>query len=151
MNGKNVSLKEVLEFRERKASDRSLLEEVYTMPKPGLVDLYSCGAHSDMDVHIFEKSAKALKPYFICMAAQGYRMNCSPEELFGEKITGALGITKRFVGTEPSCKVTAFYNDEVKNLNSPRGVFKTPRGEFKNIKIELFELQCFHTHFFQQF
>lgn len=34
----------------------ALLEEVYTTPKPGLVDLYSSGAHRDMDVHTFEKA-----------------------------------------------------------------------------------------------
>ncbi|MDO5389747.1 MAG: triphosphoribosyl-dephospho-CoA synthase CitG [Eubacteriales bacterium] len=61
---------------------RALLEEVYTTPKPGLVDLYSCGAHSDMNVSIFEKSAQALHPYFIQMAALGYEMSGSPEELF---------------------------------------------------------------------
>ncbi len=60
----------------------ALLEEVYTTPKPGLVDLYSCGAHRDMDVHTFEKSAWALRPYFIRMACQGYVMRCSYEELF---------------------------------------------------------------------
>ena len=37
---------------------QALLEEVYTTPKPGLVDLYSSGAH------------------------QGYLLNCSYEELF---------------------------------------------------------------------
>jgi len=63
---------------------RALLEEVYTTPKPGLVDLYSCGAHKDMDVHTFERSADALRPYFIRMAAQGYTLRCTPEELFRE-------------------------------------------------------------------
>ncbi|MDL2301638.1 triphosphoribosyl-dephospho-CoA synthase CitG [Lachnospiraceae bacterium OttesenSCG-928-D06] len=61
---------------------QAMLEEVYTTPKPGLVDLYSCGAHEDMDVSTFEKSAKALRPFFIQMAALGYELNVSPEELF---------------------------------------------------------------------
>lgn len=60
----------------------ALLEEVYTTPKPGLVDLYSSGAHRDMDVHTFEKSAHALRPYFTRMAYQGYVFRCSYEELF---------------------------------------------------------------------
>ncbi|MDD3369992.1 MAG: triphosphoribosyl-dephospho-CoA synthase CitG [Lachnospiraceae bacterium] len=60
----------------------ALLEEVYTTPKPGLVDLHSSGAHIDMDFHTFEKSAWTLKPYFIQMAYQGYNLNCSAEELF---------------------------------------------------------------------
>ena len=49
----------------------ALLEEVYTSPKPGLVDSSSSGAHKDMDVHTFEKSAKALWPYFVLMSQQG--------------------------------------------------------------------------------
>ena len=36
---------------------KALIDEVYTTPKPGLVDLYSCGAHKDMDVETFENSA----------------------------------------------------------------------------------------------
>ena len=42
----------------------SLLDEVYTTPKPGLVDRNNSGSHTDMDVTLFEKSAMALKPYF---------------------------------------------------------------------------------------
>lgn len=42
----------------------SLLDELYTTPKPGLVDLNNNGAHADMDVPVFEKSADALVPYF---------------------------------------------------------------------------------------
>ena len=62
----------------------ALLEEVYTTPKPGLVDLYSNGAHSDMDVHTFERSAQALYPWFVQMAMQGYSFFGTPEELFLE-------------------------------------------------------------------
>ncbi len=42
----------------------SLLDEVYTTPKPGLVDLRNNGSHRDMDVPLFEKSAKTLHNYF---------------------------------------------------------------------------------------
>ena len=69
----------------------ALLEEVYTTPKPGLVDLYSNGAHTDMDVYTFERSADAIKPYFIQMAYQGYSLCCSYEELFRQiRKTGLL-------------------------------------------------------------
>lgn len=61
---------------------KALLEEVYTTPKPGLVDLFSCGAHNDMNVSTFEKSAIALLPYFIQMAELGFDMDVSLEELF---------------------------------------------------------------------
>lgn len=61
---------------------RALLDEVYTTPKPGLVDLYSCGAHKDMTVETFEKSAEVLRPYFDRMAWQGLCMDCTEQELF---------------------------------------------------------------------
>nr|WP_314462027.1 triphosphoribosyl-dephospho-CoA synthase CitG [uncultured Clostridium sp.] len=61
---------------------RALLEEVYTLPKPGLVDPYSNGAHTDMNVVSFERSARALKPYFITMALEGERLWETPPVLF---------------------------------------------------------------------
>ncbi len=42
----------------------SLVEEVYTTPKAGLVDRNNNGSHKDMNIALFEKSADALKPYF---------------------------------------------------------------------------------------
>lgn len=79
---------------------RALLEEVYTTPKPGLVDVYSNGAHTDMDLHTFEKSAEALRPYFIRMAEQGYLLQCSPEDLFHEiRKTGILAETAMYQAT----------------------------------------------------
>lgn len=61
---------------------QALLEEAYTTPKPGLVDLYSSGAHRDMDIHTFETSAEALLPYFIDMTIQGIKSGGEPEALF---------------------------------------------------------------------
>ncbi|MFT4104247.1 MAG: triphosphoribosyl-dephospho-CoA synthase CitG [Lacrimispora sp.] len=61
---------------------RALLEEVYASPKPGLVDLYSTGAHTDMDVSTFEKSGLALEPYFASMALEGLTFSGTPEQLF---------------------------------------------------------------------
>lgn len=79
----------------------ALLEEVYTTPKPGLVDLYSCGAHTDMDVHTFEKSAEALKQWFIRMAAQGYLLTCTREELFNQiRKTGIMAEKAMFQATD---------------------------------------------------
>lgn len=43
---------------------RSLLDEVHTTPKPGLVDRRNNGSHTDMDIATFIASANALKPYF---------------------------------------------------------------------------------------
>lgn len=43
---------------------RSLLYELFTTPKPGLVDLNNSGSHQDMDPFTFLRSASALGPYF---------------------------------------------------------------------------------------
>ena len=40
----------------------ALLEEVYFTPKPGLVDQRNNGAHRDMDLALFQRSALALAP-----------------------------------------------------------------------------------------
>ena len=43
---------------------QSLLDEVCTTPKPGLVDRRNNGSHQDMDLFTFFASACALSPYF---------------------------------------------------------------------------------------
>jgi len=42
----------------------SLILEVNTTPKPGLVDLNNNGSHNDLNIDLFYKSAKDLKPFF---------------------------------------------------------------------------------------
>ena len=42
----------------------ALIRELHTTPKPGLVDEANNGAHPDMDIPLFEKSAASLVPYF---------------------------------------------------------------------------------------
>lgn len=49
----------------------ALLEEVYTTPKPGLVDRRNNGSHEDMNLSLFVASAHALRPYFTRCAAIG--------------------------------------------------------------------------------
>lgn len=60
----------------------ALIEEVNTTPKPGLVDLYSSGAHTDMDADTFRRSADALRPFFVEMAEAGLTFEGTPEALF---------------------------------------------------------------------
>ncbi len=43
---------------------KSLIQEVYTTPKPGLVDCNNSGSHNDMNADSFVKSANALHSYF---------------------------------------------------------------------------------------
>ena len=43
---------------------QALKDEVLLTPKPGLVDAANSGAHTDMDLPLFVKSAEALRSYF---------------------------------------------------------------------------------------
>ncbi len=49
----------------------ALEREVLLTPKPGLVDAANPGAHQDMDVDTFLRSAAALEPWFQSMAERG--------------------------------------------------------------------------------
>lgn len=65
----------LLDFAAALHGDRAveaLLTELYTTPKPGLVDRNNAGAHTDMDVPLFEKSAFALRAYF----CDAFRIGC---------------------------------------------------------------------------
>ncbi len=72
-------------FSESEVSEfcrRALLDEVYTTPKPGLVDLADNGAHTDMDVTTFEKSSDAIAPFLGRMYSEGLFWQGSLHELF---------------------------------------------------------------------
>ena len=58
----------------------SLIAELETTPKPGLVDLNNNGAHKDMDVDLLRRSTEALRPYFRDAALLGMK-GCSMKEL----------------------------------------------------------------------
>ena len=60
---------------------KSLLYEVNTTLKPGLVDRIHNGAHRDMDLMTFVDSAYALTPYFISCAREGLEFSEEREEL----------------------------------------------------------------------
>lgn len=61
----------------------SLLEEVRTTPKPGLVDLRNTGSHTDMSADTFTASARALEPYFRhCVRIGQQSATVAPRETF---------------------------------------------------------------------
>lgn len=61
----------------------ALLLEAFTTPKPGLVDRENCGAHRDMDLPMFCKSADALLFWFEDCARIGLAMrDAAPEQVF---------------------------------------------------------------------
>ena len=65
------------------AATQSLIDEVRTTPKPGLVDCRNTGSHKDMDISLFEASAKALEPYFRrCVEIGQKTAYLSPEDTF---------------------------------------------------------------------
>ena len=79
---------------------RALLEEVYTTPKPGLVDCYSNGAHKDMCLLTFEKSADAIGGYFVKMAEEGMVYANDPQLVFSKiRKTGMLAEKAMFEAT----------------------------------------------------
>lgn len=58
----------------------ALVEEVELTPKPGLVDRRNRGAHRDMDLALFCRSAHSLRPYFRRAAELGMeRRDCMDE------------------------------------------------------------------------
>ncbi len=57
--------------------EQALVDEVCLSPKPGLVDARNNGAHSDMDLALFIKSARALTPYFEQMAQAAWQQPIS--------------------------------------------------------------------------
>ena len=62
---------------------QSLLDEVCTTPKPGLVDHRNSGSHRDMDIFTFIASASALAPYFeACVRIGQDTAGEAPEETF---------------------------------------------------------------------
>ena len=71
---------------------KSLIDEVLTTPKPGLVDRRNTGSHTDMDLTTFVASANALRPYFEkCVAIGQDTANQAPEETF--RLLRQAGIT----------------------------------------------------------
>ncbi len=61
----------------------SLINEVKTTPKPGLVDSKNCGSHRDMDIDTFIKSANSLRSYFgECFSIGHKTSDLSSDEVF---------------------------------------------------------------------
>ena len=59
---------------------QSLLDEVDTTPKPGLVDRRNSGSHRDMDVSMFRASAHALRSYYRDCAGIGMETAANPPQ-----------------------------------------------------------------------
>ena len=54
------------------SAGRSLIEELHTWPKPGLVSHVDTGSHRDMNAATFVASAAAITPFFSLLAEAGH-------------------------------------------------------------------------------
>lgn len=80
-------------------------------------------------------SAATFPSYFLKDKTRVEDVRCEADiRLFGEKIAPALGITRRYVGTEPECAVTARYNAQMKAALPAYGVevIEVPRKEVQD-------------------
>lgn len=83
---------------------QALLDEVEAGPKPGLVDRFGPGIHSDMDITTFRRSATVLRPWFYRMAATGQRVAAGQQSAAG-KCSGRHAPPSASPGCEPSARL----------------------------------------------
>ena len=68
-------------------------------------------------------SSATFPSYFLKDQAQAPAVHCELDvRLFGERIAPALGVTRRYVGSEPLCPVTARYNARMKEALPGYGI-----------------------------
>lgn len=104
------------------SEDRGLFsaQDRLSMVRAGCIDLKNVLVHTTGPYMV---SSATFPSYFIKDKARVDDIHCELDvRLFGEKIAPALGITRRYVGTEPNCMVTAHYNEQMKQLLPGYGV-----------------------------
>lgn len=95
-------------------------EDRLSMVKAGCADLENVLVHSTGPYMV---SSATFPSYFIKDKARVEDIHCDLDiRLFGEKIAPVLGITKRYVGTEPNCAVTNHYNQQMRQLLPQYGI-----------------------------
>ena len=95
-------------------------ETRFELVKRGTAHIKNLILHGSGDYII---SHSTFPTYFIKNHADAENINAELDlVLFGERIAPALGITKRFVGTEPFCAVTNSYNENMKRILPRCGV-----------------------------
>lgn len=89
---------------------KSMLYEVYTSPKPGLVDSLDSGAHKDMDIFTFIDSSISLYPFMLECSYLGYN--------FKGKDSKHLFNTLRKLGIKAEKEMLL----ETKDINTQKGL-----------------------------
>lgn len=83
-------------------------------------------------------SAATFPDYFIKNQAKAKEINCELDlMIFAERFAKPMGITRRFVGTEPACPVTSAYNRQMRMILPRFGIEVTeiPRCENEGVAI----------------
>lgn len=104
------------------SDDRSFFpaEVRLELVRKGIEDLERVILHQTSDYMI---SAATFPTYFFKDKTNAEKANCRLDlELFGTRIAKALHISKRFIGTEPTCRITKSYNEEMKRLLPDFGI-----------------------------
>ncbi|GLC79437.1 [citrate (pro-3S)-lyase] ligase [Lacrimispora brassicae] len=126
-------------------------EERFFMVKEGIRDLPRAIVHQASD---FVISAATFPTYFMKEKGVAEKAGCSLDlELFGRRIAPALGITKRFVGTEPVCAVTGHYNEEMKKILPRYGILvkEIKRKDFRGEAISASAVrECYEKEDFER-
>ncbi|WMJ84936.1 [citrate (pro-3S)-lyase] ligase [Oscillospiraceae bacterium LTW-04] len=92
----------------------------YELVRLGVADLANVLLHKTSDYLI---SSAVFPTYFIKERTKADDANCELDiRIFCEYFAKSLGITKRFVGTEPNCGVTNAYNNKMKELLPQYGI-----------------------------
>lgn len=100
------------------------------LAREGCSDLGNVSVHSSGPYMV---SSATFPTYFIKEKDRATEIFCELDlKLFGERIAPALGITKRFVGTEPISSGTRLYNEAMKARLPEYGieVIEIPRAEW---------------------
>lgn len=92
----------------------------FELVKKGVAHIKNALVHKSEDYLI---SSATFPTYFLKETADAERINADLDIiLFAERIAKRLGITRRFVGTEPYCPVTRAYNGRLKAILPRYGI-----------------------------
>ena len=91
-------------------AEQAILSEISLTPKPGLVDQFSSGSHSDMNYQTFVDSTAAISPGFGDLVRQGFAFQ-------EDDLTRALPRLR-----EIGLKMEAFMFESTGNVNTQKGI-----------------------------
>ena len=91
-------------------AQQAILFEISLSPKPGLVDKFSNGSHSDMNYQTFINSTAAISPWFAELVHQGYSFDDSD-------LTKALPLIRNI-----GLRMESAMYEATKNINTQKGI-----------------------------